>query len=716
MVRYWIAATLPCAALLLGGASSTTLCFASEQVPKLADNETLTSVQEVRILILDEAGRAIPVRLEGVVTYYDPSRQFGFIQDESGGVHFVGQRSAGSRSRFEWPTFFAGDRIELRGRSARGNFSPFVAISADSEGAIRVLETAALPTPIVLPVDRLLNPGNHNLFCEVSAILTEVRTSGTRTILTLNSGGVRYQGFIPLAGKDEVSSGQWTFTDVRIRAVCGALFDKQGRMIGLELFIPSVDAIEPLGEGTGGLFDQEPTSVPDLLRFRDRSPERVLVEGVVLLQQPGKGLYLRSEDRGLWVETNVERSFAPGDTVKAVGRPTPGELRPYLSDAIVQFRRHGEAPAPRQLDPSQALSPEADSNLATVAAQLLDLVDLPNARVMLLQADNTTFTARCPKGPESTTPWPAPANGSWLELTGVCTVQPGGTWQPASRESPNRLTRTPATFTLLLRDSSEMSVLHVPSWWTFERLGVLAGGISLVAALAFVWVGFLRYRLRQQTLLIKQTIERESVQQERARIARDLHDTLQQNLTGILHQLHCATRRLPESAGRARESLSLGKGMIQHSLEELRCVIWNLRSEAFRKPDLNTALLEAVAPFVGRETPRVRFHGSSMSLPLPSVTQHYLVNIVNEAIRNAIKHADADWIDVRVEASEEQVAITVADDGAGFDEQTVEPTRGHYGLIGMKERAARIRGDLRIVSRPDQGTRVVITLPLENVV
>ena len=713
MARCYVLAAIGYMAATVLGVPSSITCVAFEPVAIREEDKALTSVQEVRQLNLEQAGRAISVELQGVVTYYDPSRRFGFIQDHSGGVHFVGQRQADNDAQFDWPRFSTGDRIRLTGTTARGNFSPFVGISAGSRDAIRVMGAASLPTPILLPVERLLNPGNHNQFCEVSAILTEIRRARNRDILTLNSGGLQFQGFIPLTGTDDARLKQWLFTEVRIRGVYGALFDNQGQMVGLEFFIPTVDSIESGGLELGRLFDQEPISLRELLRFRDQSPERVLVEGVVLLHLPGSGLYLRSEERGLWVETEFEGSLAAGDTVRALGRPTPGELRPYLSDAIIQFQKHGDAPAPGHLDSSQASLSDAESDFVKVTAQFVDSVNLPNGRVLLLQGDNINFTARCPN-PTSTTSWPKLAIGSWLELTGVCVVKADGTWRPDSPKSPNRLSRTPASFTLLLREPSDVSLLYVPSWWTIRRLGLLASGIALVAALAFVWVVLLRYRLRQQTRLMAETVERESIHQERTRIARDLHDTLQQNLTGILHQLHCITRRLPESADRARESMALAKGMIQHSLEEVRCVIWNLRSDAWRGSNLNAALLETVTPFLDQQRPRVHVNQASISCSLPSVIQHHLINIVNEALRNAIQHADADRIDVCLETNEDQLTITVTDDGAGFDGRTIELVRGHFGLIGMKERAAKIRSELQIVSQIDRGTCVTVRLPLRN--
>lgn len=702
----WLAAC--CLELL----ALSTCCATDTTV--ISDRERLlTSVQRIRQLSLEEAARAIPVRLRGVVTYYDASRRFGFIQDGTGGIHFVGQHFVEGSAGFDWPPLSAGDLIDLKAITARGNFSPYVAIEAGSHDALHDLETSTLPAPICPPIQHLLNPGNHNQWCEVPAILTGAKREGERTILELNSGGLQYQGILPFSPTDERILEQWLFSEVSIRAVYGALFDNRRQMIGLELFIPFLKSIKPIETGTGQLFEQSPTSIEELLRFRDPSPERVLLKGVVLSHLPGKGLYLRSEKRGLWVETDIRASLQPGDSVRVVGRPMPGELRPYLADSIVQVESKGEPPEPRHLQSEQALSAKVDGDLIRVTARLLDRIDLPNVHVMLLRGDKTTFSARCPESTQDIR-WPAPAIGSWLELTGVCTVQAAGTWHPADPERPNLLTRTPASLTLLLRDPSDLVVLHEPSWWTLERVALLAVAIALVATLAFVWAGLLRRRLHQQTQLMTETIARESTQQERARIARDLHDTLQQNLTGIMHQLNSTSNRLSGMSERAAESLNLAKRMIQHSLEDVRYTIWNLRSASLGQADVNGALREMLESFLQQEDPIIHFWPSPLSRSLSSVAQHHLVNIAKEALHNAIQHAQAHRVDIRLDIETRQLTVTVADDGIGFETRAIDASKGHFGLMGMSERAAKIHGDLQVRSGANQGTSVSVTVPLPH--
>lgn len=234
---------LACNRLLLGLLVVPT-CDAADSANPEDHERLLTSVQDIRQLSLKQAATAIPVQLRGVVTFYDASRCFGFIQDETSGIHFVGQHFVTGSPGFDWPEISAGDQIDLKAFTARGNFSPYVGIAADSHDALQVLGTAPLPAPICPPIQQLLNPGNHNQWCKVSAILTGVSDNGQRTILALNSGGLQYQGILPLGHTDQRLLEQWIFSEVSIQGVYGALFDKRRQMIGLELFIPTVDSIK----------------------------------------------------------------------------------------------------------------------------------------------------------------------------------------------------------------------------------------------------------------------------------------------------------------------------------------------------------------------------------------------------------------------------------------------------------------------------------------
>ena len=120
--------------------------------------------------------------------------------------------------------------------------------------------------------------------------------------------------------------------------------------------------------------------------------------------------------------------------------------------------------------------------------------------------------------------------GSELELTGVCLAQPVENWNPS-------LPTQPESFQLLLRSADDVVVLQYPSWWTLVAPGWMLGIVSVVLLAGFAWVFVLDRRVRQQTDIIQQKIQREAVLEERTRIAREFHDTLEQELAAITIQL-----------------------------------------------------------------------------------------------------------------------------------------------------------------------------------
>lgn len=121
--------------------------------------------------------------------------------------------------------------------------------------------------------------------------------------------------------------------------------------------------------------------------------------------------------------------------------------------------------------------------------------------------------------------------------------------------------------------------------------------------------------------------------------------------------------------------------------------------------------LAASAGIDGGPTVSTKITGERAHLPSPVTYQ--LLRMAQEAIANALKHAKADNILIRLDMSENEYAIVITDDGCGFDVAMVNPSRPpHFGLMGMRERAFKIGATLEVVSQPGRGSTVTITLPL----
>ncbi|HVC97596.1 MAG TPA: two-component regulator propeller domain-containing protein [Pirellulales bacterium] len=226
----------------------------------------------------------------------------------------------------------------------------------------------------------------------------------------------------------------------------------------------------------------------------------------------------------------------------------------------------------------------------------------------------------------------------------------------------------------------------------------LAGGLAALA-------GWIAYRLRVRRIRAEWC----AVLAERGRIARELHDTLMQGFSGVTMQMQALAARLPESPERRTlEEVVTDAGVC---LRDARRSVAGLRSAAGGESGLAEAIAEAARQIT--ETHDVRLHLRLARGPegLAADVEYDLLRIAQEALANAVKHAAAGAIDVTLECTPRQLRLSVHDDGVGFKVEVQPSLPGHYGLIGMRERASRIGADLRLQSEPGSGTTVSLSLP-----
>jgi two-component system NarL family sensor kinase len=199
--------------------------------------------------------------------------------------------------------------------------------------------------------------------------------------------------------------------------------------------------------------------------------------------------------------------------------------------------------------------------------------------------------------------------------------------------------------------------------------------------------------------------------QERARIAREIHDTLAQSLTAIALQLEGALESANLSASRARKHVRAALDVARDSIGEVRRSLFDLRSTALDGKPLREALL-ALARRTTSET-GIRVSVSSARIPpLTPRVEFELFRIVQEALTNVRKHSRAKTIALTLRARGNELTAEVKDDGRGFDAAASGP--GH-GIAGMRERTQLIGGHLTVLSRPNRGTTIRIAVPLEAV-
>ncbi len=239
--------------------------------------------------------------------------------------------------------------------------------------------------------------------------------------------------------------------------------------------------------------------------------------------------------------------------------------------------------------------------------------------------------------------------------------------------------------------------------------------LSMAAVLVLVW-GL--YRLRLQQLARRLTVGLEASVSERMRIARELHDTLLQNLHGLMFQFQAARSMLPNQPEQAVEVLDTAIGATEQTITDSRNAIQHLRSELTGEGDLGqwlTATGQELAHSLNANVhaPVFRLTVEGERKALSAAPQDEVCRITREILRNAFQHARARLIEVEIRYDTRELRVRIRDDGKGIDPPVLQAggTAGHWGLRGVRERAQQIGARLNFWSEAGAGTEVELTVP-----
>jgi signal transduction histidine kinase len=204
---------------------------------------------------------------------------------------------------------------------------------------------------------------------------------------------------------------------------------------------------------------------------------------------------------------------------------------------------------------------------------------------------------------------------------------------------------------------------------------------------------------------------------ERTRIARDLHDTLLQSFQAVLPLFQAVIYKLPEGAVDARKTLEVAVDRASDAISEGRDAVQALRVSVVEQNDLAQAIRtlgEALASAKSNQSsPRFDVVVEGTSRNLHPILRDEVYRVTAEALRNAFRHAAAQNLEVEIRYDEKYFRLRVRDDGKGIDSDVLshDGREGHYGLRGMKERAALVSGKLTIWSEADGGTEIELIIP-----
>lgn len=647
---------------------------------------TLTTARELRDLSPTEAARPYPVRLSATVTLVEPNGTV-FLRDDTGATFLRGEKKLA--------TLRSGQRIEIEGESYPGLYVTGIVARRTT-----VLGEGSPPTPRRVNFEQLASGQFHYEWVEVVGIVRAFIAGEEYPVIKLALGN----GSIDLFPVTDSSGSAEHLVDaeVRVTGLAAGFINDRRQLVAPHLRLRSLEDIAVLEAAPAEPFALPATPVAELLRFAPggRAGHRVKVRGTVMHHEPGAAVWLRDDGQGLRVRTATLERFAPGEVVEALGFPAMGVFSAELDDAILQ--RTGEITdvPPVRTTVKELLSGQRDADLVSLEADVRDVVREGDRLTLTLQADDTVFVALAQPCPPETA---IPAPGARVRVTGVCRV--AGSTQPARSFSTR-----PQSFALLLRSPvDDLAVLRSPPWWTAQRLTIAVGALLALALLAFVWAALLRRQVRRQTALIRTQVGEAAIADERQRIAREFHDTLEQELVGVSLRLDAAATRASEP--KLRDLLTATQRLVQQLQTGARSFVWNLRDTALTGQPLASAITQAVTNLAAGRQLEVRTIGEARRLP--EMVGHELLRVAQEATTNAVKHGGAKRIAITLDFTAPTVRLIVQDDGAGFDPGAPVPA-GHFGLLGMRERVQKLGGDLTLRSAPGTGSSVEVTVPLPD--
>jgi signal transduction histidine kinase len=681
------------------------LCFAFalSSVPAQTVTNELRTVAAIRGLTVEQTQQKLPVRLRGVVTFFDETLFSRFIQDDTAGIYLQFPANVGP------PELALGQVVEVTGTASPGEYAPVVVVRN-----LTVVGEMPLPKPKLVTYEQLASGTEDSQFVEISGIVRSVRMLDNSPYhqIEITTGGGRLLIFakaLPVERAEELLD-----STVRVRGVCSTQFNHQRQLFAIRLMVPRPDDLKIEIPATRDPFAIDARPISSLLQFAPQSTygHRVKVAGTVIYSDPGASIFLQDGDHGVEIETKQRDLLQVGDKIEAIGYVSQGDYTPLLQDGVYRKISSGEPPPPARIAPDEALTGNYDCQLIQVSARLVDRAVHGSEQYLVLQQSNFIFQAAF-KHNEGRDDFALLENGSRISVTGVCRIQPGE-WQAGDNWRAK-------SFSVQLRSPADVVLLQAPPWWTLEKLLWMAAALGFVTLAAFVWVAVLRRRVAERTRELEVQIQKRQlaertreIEQERARVAHNLHDDLGSDLTEVnmLTTLVKSPTTSNEEKQRYLGELSETARRMVTSLDE---IVWAVN------PRNDT--IASLASYFGSYAQRfLDIAAVSCGLdiaqdlpehPLDPKFRQELFFAFKEALTNVVRHAGATQVWLRISVRDDSLIVEVSDNGHGFDPNNHQA--GDDGIANMKDRLNTLGGQCEITSNAKEGTTVCFRAPLPKV-
>lgn len=661
----------------------------ADRMPEMAPPmPTITTAAEVKALSAAEAKQQRPVSIRGIVTALLPAFIHGAaVQDSTKGVYVALQELN------EPQPLQIGEYCQVDGVTGPGLFAPVIVAHH-----VRHLGAGLWPQPLHATWDQLINGSLDTQYAEIEGIVTGVHE---QQVALLTAGGKITLNLTDL--EPEALAG-YENALVRIRGCAFAFFNDKTRELDANSLRVLGGAVQVLQPAPQDIFDAPQKSIGELLLYDPKAAplRRLKVAGQVVYGRTGE-FFLNDGTNGMRVTTTNTNSFGLGDVVEAVGFLDLAGPAAELKDALMRRTGRAGLPSPTPLAPDHLLQARYDGTLVQVDATVMNEWKEGSENVLDLQSGFVGFRARTLNPAQSVT---FPPVGSRLQLTGV--YAPKG-----SRAADG----TVSGFELLLHSPLGIRVLATPPWWTLKRVLVLAGILSALLCGVLVWNKELQWKVQVRSRQLESEIRnrqqaelKHAAEAERSRIARDLHDELGTGLTEVSLLASTGSRNshvTEHNDDRFRIIAEKARALVSN----LDVIVWAI------DPKRNS--LQSFADYLGRYVTEL-FSASDTAcrfkipiecdaVTLTEAARHGLFLAVKEALNNVLRHAAATEVELQISPVEDRLEIVIADNGRGFDMNTVR--RGN-GLANLQERLTSLHGACNIESHVGKGTTIKFSLPM----
>jgi signal transduction histidine kinase len=531
--------------------------------------------------------------------------------------------------------------------------------------------------------------------CEVAAVASDPET-GQRTVAALREKDCAKKGRIGL--RSYFAGGSWRRVRVEGATRTDLLAIEQGSQVvespeamqteaGYSAMVVSIRhdsaPAQAAAVSRNAASPVKTRSIKSLRLVSELHPPQVTVRGNVVLTSPM--LYIEDATGGLAVDGQHGASLKLGDEVQATGIIEPRAVGTVLRQASVTLLWSREPAPPLSVTAVQAATGDFDGMYVEIEGSLDTKPKIASQSVVMnLTSGNHSYRAILSRARQEEI-FDRLLPHSLLRLRGVCAVDP-------------ELSKSLKPFVLFLRSGGDVGIISGPPWWDIRHLGEIA-----LALIPVTLIGILIYTRAEHWRM-------RAVVEERSRMAREIHDTLAQGFAGIALQLESVLQK-PWAEGIEIAPVAVACHMAQQSRREAHRSIAALRT-LHTEEALEDMLRKLLQTQVAGSQVELAVAATGTPQRLSAEHAGQVLRIAQEAVANALQHAQATRIEVRLIFEPDTLLVEIADDGRGFDVSGAPlAEEGHFGITGMKERATNIRAEFAIRS-DNAGTRIVFKLPI----